>query len=123
MKTPSRAASIGGLLVLVLAASAGTQWWQGASERRAYTRLAALAQPGDIRMLSSQTCVFCEAARWAMNTHNVRFDECFIERDADCKALYDASAARGTPTLLVRGQVQVGFDVQRVIGALEAPRG
>lgn len=123
MKTGSRAASLGGLLMLVLAASAATQWWQGASEWRAYTRLAALAQPGDIRMLSSQTCPYCEAARWTMNNYKVRFDECFIERDADCKALYEATAARGTPTLLVRGQVQLGFDVQRVLGALEASRG
>jgi glutaredoxin len=123
MKTSARAASIGGLLALVLAASAGMQWWQGASERQAYGRLAALAQPGDIRMLSSETCPYCEAARRTLTTHRVRFEECFIERDADCKALYDATAARGTPTLLVRGQVQVGFDAERVIGALEAPRG
>jgi glutaredoxin len=123
VKTPSRAASIGGLLALMLAATAAMQWWQGSSERRAYARLAALAQPGDIRMLSSESCAFCEAARRTMTTYRVRFDECFIERDADCKALYDATAARGTPTLLVRGQVQLGFSVQRVVGALEAPRG
>jgi glutaredoxin len=123
VKLDSRAASIGGLLVLVLVATAAMQWWQGASERSAYARLASLAQPGDIRMLSSETCTFCTAARWTLTTHRVRFDECFIERDADCKALYDATAARGTPTLLVRGQVQLGFDVHKVIGALEAPRG
>lgn len=123
MKLDARSASIGGLLALVLAATAAMQWWEGASERGAYTRLASLAQPGDIRMLSSETCAFCEAARRTLTTHRVRFDECFIERDADCKALYDATAGRGTPTLLVRGQVQLGFDVRKVLGALEAPRG
>ena len=118
----SRAASLGGLLALVIVAAAAMQWWQASSERRDHARLAALAQPGDIRMLSSETCPYCEAARRTLSAHRVRFDECFIERDADCKALYDASGSRGTPTLLVRGQVQLGYDVRRVIGALQAQR-
>ena len=118
-----RRASLGLLVVLVLAAGAANQWWQGASERRDGARLAALAQPGDIRMLASVTCVYCEAARRWMTAQGVRFDECFIERDAQCQALYDASGARGTPTLLVRGRVQVGFQAQRVIEALQGPAG
>ena len=118
-----RRASLGLLVVLVLAAGAANQWWQGASERRDGARLAALAQPGDIRMLASVTCVYCEAARRWMTAQGVRFDECFIERDAQCRALYDASGARGTPTLLVRGRVQVGFQAQRVIEALQGPAG
>lgn len=112
--------SIAVLLLLVLGASAAQQWWQGASERQALQRLAALAQPGDIRLLSSETCAYCEAARRTLTAHGVRFDECFIERDRDCQALYEATQARGTPTLLVRGQPQVGFTVERVIQALEA---
>ena len=121
-----RARSIAGLLLLllVLAVSAGMSWWQGASERRLGERLAAAARPGDIRMLSSDTCVFCAAARRWMTENRVRFDECSIERDPQCKALYDATLARGTPTLLVRGQAQLGFDAQRVLAALErAPGG
>jgi len=115
-------ASLGLLVVLVLAAGAASTWWRGASERRDGTRLAALAQPGDIRMLSSVTCIYCEAARRWMKSQGVRFDECFVERDAQCQALYAASGARGTPTLLVRGQVLQGFDVLRVIGIIEAGR-
>jgi glutaredoxin len=111
--------AIGGLLLLVLAVSAAQQWWAGSSERRAGARLAALAQPGDIRMLSSESCVYCEAARRTMAAHGVRFDECFIERDRECQALYEATLARGTPTLIVRGQMQWGFRIERVIGALE----
>lgn len=113
-------ASLLGLIALVLAAGGASQWWGGAGERRTGQRLAALAQPGDIRMLSSETCVNCEAARRWLESHAVRFDECFIERDAQCKVLYDATLARGTPTLLVRGRAQLGFDAQRVIDALEA---
>ena len=118
-----RRASLGLLVVLVLMAGAANQWWHGASERRDGARLAALAQPGDIRMLASVTCVYCEAARHWMTAQGVRFDECFIERDAQCQALYDASGARGTPTLLVRGRVQVGFQAKRVIEALQGPAG
>jgi glutaredoxin len=112
--------SIAALLLLVLGVSAAQQWWQGASERHALQRLAALARPGDIRMLSSETCTYCEAARRMLTAHGVRFEECFIERDRDCQSLYDATQARGTPTLIVRGRAQLGFEVERVIEALEA---
>jgi glutaredoxin len=112
--------SIAALLLLVLGASAAQQWWAGAAERRLGERLAALAQPGDIRMLSSEVCPYCEAARRVMQAHGVRFDECFVERDRECQALYNATLARGTPTLIVRGQLQVGFRIERVIEALQA---
>jgi glutaredoxin len=112
--------SLATLLVLALAASAAHQWWQGASERRGLERLASLAQPGDIRMLSSETCAHCDAARRTMKSHGVRFDECLIERDRDCRALYEATQVRGTPTLIVRGVPQLGFQVPRLLEALEA---
>jgi glutaredoxin len=118
MKPDRRSVAV--LLALVLVVSAAMQWWGYASERRHAERLAALAQPGDIRMIASVTCAFCAAARHWMTEHRVRFDECYIERDAQCKALYDATQARGTPTLIVRGQVQLGFDAARVLAALEA---
>jgi glutaredoxin len=121
MKLPARTVSVGVLVALLLATSAAMQWWHGSSERRAFAQLATLAQPGDLLMLSSVTCPYCEAARHALKRHGVRFDECFIERDAQCKALYDATQQRGTPTLLVRGKPQLGFDVKRVTAALEAP--
>ncbi len=96
------------------------QWCGHAGERHQGERLAAMAQVGDVRMLSSQTCVYCTAAlRW-MIERRVRFTECFIERDAQCKAVYDTTLARGTPTLMVRGQVQLGFNAGSVLAALEA---
>jgi len=115
--------SLAGLLALALVASAASPWWSGRVEARQGERLAALAQAGDIRMISSETCPYCEAARRWMTRHGVRFDECFIERDARCKALFEATPVRVTPTLLVRGQVQVGFDAQRIVKTLEAAAG
>ncbi|MEO5771072.1 MAG: glutaredoxin domain-containing protein, partial [Burkholderiaceae bacterium] len=79
MKPGSRSLAL--LLGLVLVAGAASQWWAYGREARQGTQLAALAQPGDIRMLSSETCVYCAAARRYMEEHRVRFDECFIERD------------------------------------------
>jgi glutaredoxin len=113
--------SLAVLLVLVLGTSVATQWWSLSSASRQGERLAALAGPGDIRMLSSETCVYCTVARRWLTEHRVEFVECFIERDAQCRALYDATQARGTPTLIVRGQSQLGFDAARVLAALEAP--
>ena len=55
-------------------------------------------KPGDIVMLSSDHCVYCEAARRWLVKHHVSFEECFIERDAACAESYRAQGARGTPT-------------------------
>jgi glutaredoxin len=109
-------------VALVVGVGAASQWWSFTSERRLGAQLAAAARAGDIRMLSSDTCVYCGAARRWLNQHSVGFDECFIERDAQCRALYEATQARGTPTLIVRGKVQLGFDAERVLAAL-APLG
>ena len=121
---PSRAA-LAGLVALVLVVGVASQWWSSHQESREGARLAALAQPGDIRMISSQTCAYCDAARRWMTRHGVRFDECYIERDARCKALWEATPSRATPTLLVRGQLQVGFDAAQIVRVLEAasPKG
>lgn len=118
MRTPAQRRAIALLVVLVLAVGGAMQWWQGRSQERLGAQLAALAQPGDIHMLSSLTCTFCAAARQWLTEHDVGFNECFIERDTQCRTVYDATGARGTPTLLVRGQVQLGFDAERVLAAL-----
>jgi glutaredoxin len=110
--------SIFGLILLVLAVSAASQWWAGRSQAQLGEKLSALARPGDIKMLSSTTCAYCSVARQWMRQHEVAFDECLIETDAACAARFEALRAPGTPVLLVRGQLQTGFDAQRVLGAL-----
>ena len=106
-------------LLLVGAAWAGLQLWQDHQQRGLGERLAAAAKPGDVVMLSSDHCVYCEAARRWLVTHRVSFEECFIERDAACAESYRAQGSPGTPTLLVRGERQLGFDAQRVTLALK----
>lgn len=106
------------LAALLVTTAAATQWWSSSRDHRLGQQLAASAGPGDIRMLSSDTCVFCVTARRWLTQHGVAFNECFIERDVQCRVLYEATQARGTPTLIVRGQVQLGFDAARVLAAL-----
>lgn len=107
-----------GLLLLVLVAAGAAEWWRAYQTGGIGERLASQARPGDIQMISSTTCVFCERARRWLTQHRVPFSECYIERDADCAARYQALGARGTPTMLVRGQVQLGFSPPAVLDRL-----
>lgn len=106
--------SLFGLLLLILSVSLASQWWASRQDRNTGMQVAALVQPGDIRMLASETCSICDAARAWFTEHRVPFTECVIERDAGCKAAFEASASPGTPVLLVRGKVQVGFSPERL---------
>lgn len=122
VSAPSRR-SLVGLVLLVLAVAGATSFWQAHREAELGQELARQAGPGDLHMVSSETCVFCDRARRWLTVHQVRFSECFIERDAACAAQYRALGARGTPTLLVRGELQLGFSPQRVRDRLAAPGG
>ena len=117
MKTSPR--SLLGLLLLVLAVGGLQQWWAGRAQQRLGEQLAALAQVGDIRMLSSESCGVCTLARAWFTEHRVAFQECWIERDAACRAEFEARQSPGTPVLLVRGQGQLGFSPQRVLAGLQ----
>lgn len=108
-------------IAIAVAGAAGWSLWRQHEGDRLAQRIAAKAQAGDIRMLSSTTCPHCASARAWMTRHGVRFDECFIERDASCAQAYQATGARGTPTMWVKGEVQLGFDARRVELALSAP--
>ena len=103
---------------MLLAISTANQWWAGREARQLGGQVAALAQPGDIRMLSSESCAICDQARQWFLENRVAFSECLIERDAACKAEFEATRSPGTPVMLVRGQPQVGFSSQRLLLAL-----
>lgn len=112
--------SLLGLVIVILAASGASQWWAARHESRLGDELAALAGAGDIRMVSSETCVYCRVARQWLGEHRVKFDECLIERDAACRATYERHGAPGTPLMIVKGQAQLGFNAERVRAALQA---
>lgn len=107
-------------LFIVAGVAALLSWaWRAHLEQQDGRTLAALARPGDIRMISSETCPWCLAARRWMTQEGIPFKECFIERDAACLADYRALGAQGTPTLVVRGQRIVGFDRGALTRALQ----
>lgn len=116
--TPFRRRSWLRPLLIALAVWVLLQSWQSYSTRQSGVSLAALAKPGDIVMLSSETCAYCKTASRFMTEHQIPFSECFIETDAACAESYRAQQAPGTPTLLVRGQRLVGFDPQRIAQVL-----
>ncbi len=121
MRLSPRARSLLSLVLIVLAVTSASRWWAGRHDRALGEQLAALAAPGDIRMLSSTTCVYCAKAREWMREREVAFAECFIETDADCARQYQAARSPGTPLVLVRGQPMLGFDAQRVRDRLALP--
>lgn len=110
------------LLVLVLGFMGLAQWAGSRQAEQQGEQLRALARPGDIRMLSSETCVFCKRAHAWLSEQGVPFRECLVERDAACRAEYAARGAQGTPTFVVRDHTVVGFDRMRFIELLSAPR-
>ena len=114
--------SLGGLLVLVLVVNAGSSLWARHYQANLGETVAQRAQPGDIQMLSSDSCSICVVARQWFTAHGVAFNECSIERDAACRQKFEVSLAPGTPVLIVRGQMQVGFNAERVAAALGIAR-
>lgn len=109
------------LIVVVILAATASWAWRSHVAGEDGERLAQRAKPGDIRMISSETCGWCTTARRWMTQQRVPFDECFIERDAQCAADYQRLGGMGTPTLLVRGQRVLGFDRQRILALLAGP--
>jgi glutaredoxin len=114
---PPLRSSLGLALFLAVLWGGGAFWKSWQSEQLG-KEVARLAQPGDIRMISSETCVYCEKARAWFTAHQVPFAECLVERDSDCAAAYGALQAPGTPLLLVRGRAQLGFSPTRIVQAL-----
>ncbi len=110
--------SLLGFVAVVLAVSAGTQWWAWRQEQQLGRQLASLARPGDIVMLASDTCGYCINARDFLRSHAVPFAECSIERDADCAARYRALNLPGTPVMVVRGDAQLGFAPAKLLERL-----
>jgi glutaredoxin len=107
-------------LLVVIALAAAASWaWRSHVKAQDGELLAQRVQPGDIRMISSETCGWCTAARRWMQDEGIAFDECFIERDAQCRADYAALGGQGTPTLIVRGQKVLGFDRAQIIEILK----
>jgi hypothetical protein len=107
-----------GLLLAVV--TLGLQAWQDHREQDVGKRIAAAVAPGELRMISSETCGICTQARRWFTEHEVAFSECFVERDDACRAEFETLRAPGTPVILVRGRPQLGFSPPRIAESLGA---
>ncbi|RVT54123.1 glutaredoxin family protein [Rubrivivax albus] len=115
--------SLFGLVLLILAISVASQWWGHRQEAQVGERLAALVRPGDLKMIASDTCGICSVARTWLRDHGVAFEECSIERDAACRAEFEALRAAGTPVFVVAGQqASLGFSPSRLLAQVRALR-
>ena len=112
-------ASLLGLVVLIMAVSVASQWWGNRHQDRLGAEVAALAAPGDIFMVSSDSCAPCTLARTWLKRNEVAYAECSIERDSGCAERWRNAGAPGTPLLYVRGQPQLGFSAERLRAALQ----
>ncbi|GAB4124172.1 MAG: hypothetical protein Fur0014_22400 [Rubrivivax sp.] len=114
MSEPASRRSLLGLVALVLAVGAASQWWSHRQEVALGRAVSALAQPGEVQMIASDACGVCALARRWMTEHAVPFTECSIERDAACRAQYEALNQPGTPVIVVRGRPELGFSPARL---------
>ncbi len=108
-----------GLLALILTVGAANAWWVNRQARAVGVQVAALARPGDIRMLSSDSCSVCVVARTWFTQNRVAYSECSIEQDAVCRVEYESLRLPGTPVIVVRGRPQLGFSVEKLRQALQ----
>lgn len=108
--------ALGALLFVV---STAQTWWANRHDERLGQAVAALAQPGDIRMISSENCAICQLARNWLLEHRVPFKECLIERDTACREDFVATGAPGTPVFQVRGEQMLGFRAEALRELLE----
>lgn len=111
--------SLGVLVLLVIAIGGAAQWWAARRDDELGRRLQRLAGPGDIDMVSSDTCFFCKRALAWLEARRIPYGVCSIERDPACAERYRALGEPGTPVILVRGQPQLGFSPERVLLALD----
>lgn len=108
------------LLVVVALAWGASAWLRERDQDQWAKALQDRAGPGDVMLLSSRACLYCDRARAWLTRYAVPFEECFIESDVHCRQRYAETGERGTPTVLVRDQVQLGFSPERVAFALGA---
>jgi len=113
--------SLAVLIVLVLGATEGLQWWQ--DQRQADELTQVLRQqsvhPQDVVMYTTSTCPYCAKARTWLNDKQVPFTECNVEQSAACLAQYELQGSPGVPLMRVRNQWHLGFDARWLVLALQ----
>ncbi|MCW7536384.1 hypothetical protein OOT46_00760 [Aquabacterium sp. A7-Y] len=101
---------------VLLGGAALARWW---SEREIERALVRHAGPHDIVMFTTTDCPYCAEARSWLDARQVPYTECNTSTSAACRTSYERLRAPGVPTLVVRGERQVGFDPERIARVLQ----
>jgi glutaredoxin len=118
---PSRQRSLWSLalvLILVVGGSKSLSWWRN---KQAADQIKAHLGQQRITLYTTQTCVYCTTAKFWLREHGIAWDECDVERDASCKATFEAQGAPGTPMVRIGRHWYLGFDPGWIAEALAAP--
>ena len=107
---------LAGIVLVFVGGSKGLHWW---SQERAASTVRQFVKPGDITMYSTESCIYCAKARDWLDSHQVPWQECDVERDAACGQAYAAQGAPGTPLMLVKGRWHLGFDAEWLSQAMQ----
>jgi len=105
--------------LLLAAVSVAQRAWQAWGTERAAATLARELAADELLLVSSQSCPHCLIARRWLQERGIAHRECVIEAEVACLQLYRALMAPGTPLVLVRGRVLIGFSPQAVAQALQ----
>ena len=116
--TPPRTASWRSLLLIVVVVWGSSQAWSWWRQTQATQTVQSQARAGDILMITTTDCPYCERARAWFKQHAVPWHECNIERHEACRRLFDAQGAPGVPLLNVRGHWRLGFDADWMASTL-----
>jgi glutaredoxin len=101
--------------------SASTQVSGGGGGSGQLAALAATVQPGDVVIYSAVWCASCNVAKQWMSQNGFRYDECDVEKRAECASQFRDYGGNGIPLLIVKGQqMRAGFDTDEFIAALQA---
>ena len=64
----------------------------------------------DIKIYTSNTCVFCKAAKQYFNDNDIEFTELNIDENPDAVEYLVSKGYRGVPVINIDGEDIVGFD-------------
>ena len=76
------------------------------------------ANPPKILMLGSETCQYCKVARDFFTKNELPYTERNIDEDEEARRIFDLMNGRGTPLLIINGQIIHGYDERMIREAL-----
>lgn len=69
----------------------------------------------DIKIYSTPTCPYCKLAKQYISSKNLNYEDIDVSQDKTAiEAMVKLSGQMGVPTVVINGQIVVGFDKTRI---------